>query len=87
MLVMKLYKLVCGAPNVAAEQKVVVAKVGAVMPSGMVIKDAKLRGVDSSGMICSMKELDLPNAPQEKGIMVLNDDYEIGQAFLNNKER
>ena len=68
--------------NVAAEQKVVVAKVGAVMPSGMVIKDAKLRGVDSSGMICSMKELDLPNAPQEKGIMVLNDDYEIGQAFF-----
>ena len=74
-------QIVCGAPNVAAEQKVVVAKVGAVMPSGMVIKDAKLRGVDSSGMICSMKELDLPNAPQEKGIMVLNDDYEIGQAF------
>ena len=55
-------QIVCGAPNVAAEQKVVVAKVGAVMPSGMVIKDAKLRGVDSSGMICSMKELDLPNA-------------------------
>lgn len=75
-------QIVCGAPNVAAEQKVVVAKVGAVMPSGMVIKDVKLRGVDSSGMICSMKELDLPNAPQEKGIMVLNDDYEIGQAFF-----
>lgn len=75
-------QIVCGATNVAAEQKVVVAKVGAVMPSGMVIKDAKLRGVDSSGMICSMKELDLPNAPQEKGIMVLNDDYEIGQAFF-----
>lgn len=75
-------QIVCGAPNVAAEQKVVVSKVGAVMPSGMVIKDAKLRGVDSSGMICSMKELDLPNAPQEKGIMVLNDDYEIGQAFF-----
>lgn len=75
-------QIVCGAPNLAAEQKVVVAKVGAVMPSGMVIKDAKLRGVDSSGMICSMKELDLPNAPQEKGIMVLNDDYEIGQAFF-----
>ena len=36
------------------------------MPSGMVIKDAKLRGVDSSGMICSMKELDLPNAPQRR---------------------
>ena len=44
----------------------VVAKVGAVMPSGMVIKDAELRGVASSGMICSMKELNLPNAPQKR---------------------
>ncbi|MDU7184950.1 MAG: hypothetical protein E6294_02830, partial [Klebsiella sp.] len=33
-------------------------------------------------MICSMKELNLPNAPEEKGIMVLNDSYEIGQAFF-----
>ena len=60
----------------------VVAKVGTVMPS-MVIKDAELRGVASSGMICSMKELNLPNAPQEKGIMVLSNDYEIGQAFFD----
>jgi len=75
-------QIVCGAPNVESGQKVVVAKVGAVMSSGMVIKDAQLRGVDSSGMICSMKELNLPNAPKEKGIMVLNDDYDIGQAFF-----
>ncbi|HDB7444070.1 TPA: DUF4479 domain-containing protein [Staphylococcus aureus] len=75
-------QIVCGAPNVEAGQKVVVAKVGAVMPSGMVIKDAELRGVASSGTICSMKELNLPNAPEEKGIMVLNDSYEIGQAFF-----
>ncbi|HDA7218562.1 TPA: DUF4479 domain-containing protein [Staphylococcus aureus] len=75
-------QIVCGAPNVEAGQKVVVAKVGAVMPSGMVIKEAELRGVASSGMICSMKELNLPNAPEEKGIMVLNDSYEIGQAFF-----
>lgn len=75
-------QIVCGAPNVDEGQKVVVAKVGAVMPSGMVIKDAKLRGVDSSGMICSMRELNLPNAPQEKGIMVLSDDYEVGKAFF-----
>ncbi|HCY6368067.1 TPA: DUF4479 domain-containing protein [Staphylococcus aureus] len=75
-------QIVCGAPNVEAGQKVVVAKVGAVMPSGMVIKDAELRGVASSGMICSMKELNLPNAPEEKDIMVLNDSYEIGQAFF-----
>ena len=75
-------QIVCGVPNVEAGQKVVVAKVGAVMPSGMVIKDAQLRGVDSNGMICSMRELNLPNAPQEKGIMVLNDNYDIGQAFF-----
>ena len=61
----------------------VVAKVGAVMPSGMVIKDAELRGVASSGMVCSMRELNLPNAPQEKGIMVLSDDYKVGQAFFD----
>ncbi|MGU3342110.1 YtpR family tRNA-binding protein [Staphylococcus succinus] len=75
-------QIVCGAPNIEAGQKVVVAKVGAVMPSGMVIKDAELRGVPSSGMVCSMKELNLPNAPQEKGIMVLTDDYTVGQAFF-----
>ncbi|WP_251519772.1 MULTISPECIES: YtpR family tRNA-binding protein [Staphylococcus] len=75
-------QIVCGAPNVEAGQKVVIAKVGAVMPSGMVIKDAKLRGVESSGMVCSMKELNLPNAPQEKGIMVLSDDYKVGQPFF-----
>ncbi len=75
-------QIVCGAPNVDAGQKVVVAKVGAVMPSGMVIKDAELRGVASSGMICSAKELGLPNAPEKKGILVLEDEkYETGQAF------
>ncbi|RWR09642.1 DUF4479 domain-containing protein [Siminovitchia fortis] len=75
-------QIVCGAPNVEAGQKVVVAKVGAVMPSGMLIKDAELRGVPSSGMICSAKELGLPNAPEKKGILVLEDQkYETGQAF------
>ncbi|MCP3741112.1 YtpR family tRNA-binding protein [Rossellomorea sp. BNER] len=74
-------QIVCGAPNVERGQKVVVAKVGAVMPSGMVIKDAELRGVASSGMICSAKELDLPNAPQEKGILVLEENEVIGEPF------
>lgn len=59
-------QIVCGAPNVDQGQKVVVAKVGAVMPSGLVIKDAELRGVPSSGMICSAKELDLPDALLKK---------------------
>ncbi|UXR73158.1 MULTISPECIES: YtpR family tRNA-binding protein [unclassified Staphylococcus] len=75
-------QIVCSAPNIEQGQKVVVAKVGAVMPSGMIIKDAELRGVPSSGMVCSMKELDLPNAPQEKGIMVLEDSYQVGQSFF-----
>ncbi|WP_347862543.1 DUF4479 domain-containing protein [Salimicrobium sp. PL1-032A] len=74
-------QIVCGAPNVDAGQKVVVAKVGAEMPSGMKIKDAELRGVPSSGMICSAKELKLPDAPEEKGILVLDDSYETGEAF------
>jgi tRNA-binding protein len=75
-------QIVCGAPNVEAGQKVVVAKIGAVMPSGLVIREAELRGVPSYGMICSARELDLPNAPQEKGILVLSDEYEIGQPFF-----
>ncbi|PIC82072.1 YtpR family tRNA-binding protein [Sporosarcina sp. P1] len=74
-------QIVCGAPNVEAGQKVVVAKVGAVMPSGMIIRDAELRGVASSGMICSAKELDLPDAPDAKGILVVADDMKVGEAF------
>lgn len=74
-------QIVCGAPNVDQGQNVVVAKVGAVMPSGLVIKDAELRGVPSSGMICSAKELALPDAPAEKGILVLEGDHEAGDSF------
>ena len=74
-------QIVCGAPNVEAGQKVVVAKIGAVMPSGLIIQEAELRGVPSYGMICSARELELPDAPQEKGILVLSDEYEVGQPF------
>ncbi|HET7579895.1 MAG TPA: DUF4479 domain-containing protein [Bacillales bacterium] len=75
-------QIVCGAPNVDAGQKVVVARVGAVMPGGTLIKDASLRGVASSGMICSARELDLPDAPQKKGILVLTEKYEVGKDFF-----
>ncbi|MCC9089231.1 YtpR family tRNA-binding protein [Bacillus sp. A015] len=74
-------QIVCGAPNVDQGQYVVVAKVGAVMPSGLIIKDAELRGVPSSGMICSAKELDLPDAPAEKGILVLEGTHQAGEPF------
>jgi len=74
-------QIVCGAPNVEAGQKVVVAKIGAVMPSGMLIKEGNLRGVDSFGMLCSARELAIPNAPSEKGILVLPEDAVVGSAF------
>lgn len=76
-------KIVCGAPNVDAGQKVVVAKVGAWMPDGMYIKPSKLRGVESNGMICSKKELNLEDDGVD-GIYVLSDDYEVGQSFEVN---
>lgn len=75
-------QIVCGAKNIDAGQKVVVAKVGAVMPSGMIIRDGKLRGVESSGMICSESELNLPNAKQDIGILVLEDDAVVGEQFV-----
>ncbi|WP_074033940.1 YtpR family tRNA-binding protein [Exiguobacterium sp. AT1b] len=74
-------QIVCGAPNVATGQKVVVAKPGAVMPTGLIIRPSALRGESSHGMICSARELNLPNAPQEKGILVLDNEYEVGTAF------
>jgi len=74
-------QIVCGAPNVAEGQKVVVAKIGAVMPSGTVIVESKLRGVESYGMMCSARELDIPNAPQVRGILVLEDNVEVGVPF------
>lgn len=63
--------IVCGAPNVAKGQYVVVAPVGATLPGGLTIKKAKLRGQPSNGMICSERELGL--SEDHSGIMVLED--------------
>jgi phenylalanyl-tRNA synthetase beta chain len=62
--------IVCGAPNVAAGQTVAVARPGAVMPDGTKLKQAKLRGVVSEGMILSESELELSTGSQ--GILVLD---------------
>jgi len=64
--------IVCGAPNVAAGQTVPVALPGAKLPGGQKIGKAKLRGVESAGMICASSELELGEGPP--GIMVLEDD-------------
>jgi len=74
-------QIVCGAKNVKAGQFVVVSKVGAILPNGMEIKEAKLRGLDSSGMICSSEELGLP--VMGDGIMVIDDS--IGKLVLGKE--
>ena len=73
--------IVCGAPNVAKGQKVPVAPVGAVLPGGLEIKKAKLRGRHSHGMICSERELGLSAA--HDGIMVLPGELAPGKRLLD----
>ena len=74
-------QIVCGAPNVDAGQYVIVAKVGAKLP-GVKIKKAKLRGVESQGMICSLAELGLSKSVVPKnyqeGIYVFETEQELG---------
>lgn len=67
--------IVCGAPNVDAGQTVAVVRPGAVMPDGMKIKRAKLRGVESSGMILSERELGLSD--EHDGIMQLEQHFDV----------
>ena len=69
--------IVCGAPNVDAGQKVAVATVGTVLPGDFKIKKSKIRGVESRGMICSVRELEL--GEDHDGIWVLPEETEIGQ--------
>ncbi len=69
-------QIVCGAPNVAAGQTVAVAQPGAVMPDGTKLRKAKLRGVESHGMILSEPELQI--GAERAGIMVLADSLTPG---------
>ena len=72
-------QIVCGAPNVAAGQKVIVADLGCVLYDGdneFVIKKSKLRGVESNGMICAEDEIGIGN--NHSGIIVLPEDAVVG---------
>jgi len=70
------FQVVCGAPNVAAGQTVALARIEAELPGGIKIKRAKIRGVESEGMICSEKELGISD--ESAGIMVLPDNTPLG---------
>jgi len=82
-------QIVCGASNVAAGQYVPVALIGAVLPGEFKIKKAKLRGIESFGMICAAREIGLPDF--HDGIMVLDNslgELKVGEyvgRYLNDE--
>ena len=69
--------IVCGAANVAVGVKVPCARIGAVLPGDFVIKQAKVRSVESFGMLCSEKELGLAEASE--GLFLLSGDAPVGK--------
>jgi len=71
--------IVCGAPNVAAGLKVPCALPGATLPGDFTIKLAKVRGIESFGMLCSAKELGI--AEDASGLLVLPEDAPVGQSI------
>ena len=76
-------QIVCGAPNVRAGVKVLVALPGAVLPGNFKIKPSKVRGVESNGMLCSFQELGIEDKYIEEefknGIYLLDDDAPVGE--------
>lgn len=75
-------QIICGAPNVAAGKKVIVANVGAVLPGDFKIKPSKIRGVDSDGMLCSLQELGIEDKYVDEefknGIYLLDEEAPVG---------
>ena len=72
-------QIVCGAPNHKNGDKVVVAKLGAILPGDFKIKKAKVRGVESCGMLCS--EVELGIGEDGDGIIILPEDAPVGQEY------
>ena len=83
-----IHQIICGAPNVAVGQKVVLGLAGATVPRNahspqgepFKLSKVKIRGVESNGMICSEYELGL--GENHEGILVLKDDAPVGKKFL-----
>ena len=79
--------IVCGASNVAASQRVAVAQIGSRLPDGTKLRKAKIRGVESQGMICSERELGL--SAESEGIWVLPGTPTVGtplQEVIGSKD-
>lgn len=79
----EILQVVCGANNVRANMKTVLAPVGSVLPtSNVTIASTKIRSISSDGMLCSENELGL-SSKQSLGIIELPDDYQIGESFFS----
>lgn len=76
----EMHQVVCGAPNVAAGGKYPFARIGTVMPGGMLIERRKLRGEASEGMLCSARELGL--GEDHDGLLALDTDAAPGTPLL-----
>ena len=74
-----LVQIVCGAPNVAEGVKVPCALSGALLPGDFKIKPTKMRGVESNGMLCSGKELGIPD--EVDGLLLLPADAPVGASI------
>ena len=72
--------LVCGAPNLEVGQKVAVAVIGARLAGGIEIRKARIRGIESSGMICSESELGI--SQDHAGILVLDNSCKVGKSLV-----
>ncbi|MDY0277151.1 MAG: phenylalanine--tRNA ligase subunit beta [Acholeplasma sp.] len=84
----RIEQIVCGAPNVDKGQYVIVAKEGAILPGDFVIKKSKIRGVESNGMICSLRELGIEdkNVPEQfkNGIYYFSEAKDLGTNALEH---
>ena len=76
----KTHQVICGAPNVDSGQLIPFATVGSILPGNLKIKKANIRGVESNGMICSERELNISD--EHEGIMVLPNDLPLGKDFM-----
>ena len=76
-------QVVCGAANVKENMKVVLALPYTFMPNGQQIIPSKLLGIESFGMCCSGRELNLDGFEGKRGLLELDDNFEVGQDFFN----